>query len=295
MAFRDWLTADGTFLPFYPWFSAAGDKFIEHGHRVLAMLAGVLTIGLAAVCWRCEPRRWVRWYSLALVGGVLVQGVLGGMRVLLDERVLALLHGCTGPLFFAAAAGMAAVTSRRWTEQAENETTAPLGHSLLRLAVITAGLAYLQLVVGTVVRHSPHLLSESAAAIFQTAVYFHLVLAAAVLLQTVWLAIACWRGGTCVGGSWALVGLLWLQLLLGAGSWVVKYGMPGWTRPLIGETGHFNRASDVASAAIVAGHGAVGALIVAVCVGIALHVGRRTSLRTIRRRSVTTSMAGALG
>ena len=32
---------------------------------------------------------------------VIFQGVLGGMRVLLDERTLAMLHGCTGPLFFA--------------------------------------------------------------------------------------------------------------------------------------------------------------------------------------------------
>ena len=32
---------------------------------------------------------------------MIFQGVLGGMRVLLDERTLAMLHGCTGPLFFA--------------------------------------------------------------------------------------------------------------------------------------------------------------------------------------------------
>jgi hypothetical protein len=88
---------------------------------------------------------------------------------------------------------------------------------------------------------------------------------------------------------------LCFQVLLGAASWVVKYGMPGWTRPLIGETGHFNRASDAASAAIVAGHGAVGALIVAICVVIALDVGRRTSLPKARRRGVTNFMAGALG
>jgi len=35
MAFRDWITSDGYFMPFYPWLSSAGDKFVEHGHRLL--------------------------------------------------------------------------------------------------------------------------------------------------------------------------------------------------------------------------------------------------------------------
>jgi cytochrome c oxidase assembly protein subunit 15 len=294
MAFRDWLTSDGVFMPAYPWLSSAGDKFIEHGHRLLAMLTGVLTIGLVVVCWRCEPRRWVRWYSLALLAGVLAQGVLGGMRVLLDERVLALIHGCTGPLFFAAAAGMVAVTSRRWIDATPANEPSARDHGLLRLAMLTAATAYLQLVVGAVVRHSPHMLGDRAAVIFQTAVYFHIVLAAVVMLQVVWLAVACLRRRACVGGSLGLVALLVAQVLLGASSWVVKYGMPAWTRQLIGETGHFNRESDLGSAAIVAGHGAIGALIVACCVVIALHIGRRVGLHTRAHRAAPRNIAGVL-
>jgi heme a synthase len=294
MAFRDWLTSDGVFLPVYPWLSSAGDKFIEHGHRLLAMLAGVLTIALVVVCWRCEPRRWVRWYSLALLAGVLAQGVLGGMRVLLDERVLALIHGCTGPLFFAAAAGMVAVTSRRWIEAAPINEPTGRAQGLLQWAMLTAATAYLQLVVGAVVRHSPHMLSDRAAAIFQTAVYFHIVLAAVVTLQVAWLAVACLRSRVCVGSSLGLAALLFVQILLGASSWVVKYGMPAWTRPLIGETSHFNRESDLASAAIVAGHGAVGALIVACCVVIALQIGRRVGLHARPHRAAPPRIAGVL-
>ena len=36
------------------------------------------------------------------------------MRVLLDERTLAMLHGCTGPLFFALTVAMVVFTSKSW-------------------------------------------------------------------------------------------------------------------------------------------------------------------------------------
>lgn len=299
MAFRDWLTSDGVFMPAYPWLSSAGDKFIEHGHRLLAMATGILTIAVVIVCFRCEPRRWVRFYSLGLLGGVLAQGVLGGMRVLLDERVLALLHGCIGPLFFAAAAGMAAVTSRRWAEAQPTNSANLVGNSvagnrkLARLAVLTASLAYLQLVLGAIVRHSPFMLGDGAATIFQVAVYFHVLLAFAVTFHVLALAVRCVRGRLCVGSAIALGGLIVGQLLLGASSWIVKYGMPAWATQIIGETGHFNRESDLASATVLAAHGAVGALIVAGSVAIALHACRRISRTSSAAAASAPRLTGA--
>jgi cytochrome c oxidase assembly protein subunit 15 len=292
MAFRDWLTSDGVFMPAYPWLSSAGDKFIEHGHRLLGMLAGVLSIALVVVVWRCEPRRWVRGYSLGLLAGVVGQGILGGLRVLLDERLLALVHGCVGPLFFVATVGMATVTSRRWTAAAADDR--PVAPTLVRLALLTAALAYLQLVLGAIVRHSPHLLSDNAAAIFQTATYFHVFMAAAVTFHLFWLAGRCWQAGVCVRFSGGLALLVVVQVLLGAGSWVVKYGMPSWATQLIGETGHFNRAADLASASILAAHGAVGSLIVALAAGIALSVGRRVRLAAPTPSAAPTRMRRAL-
>lgn len=272
MAFRDWLTSDGVFMTFYPWLSSAGDKFIEHGHRLLGQLAGLLTIAVVVVSFRCERRAWVRYYALGLLAGVVGQGILGGMRVTMDARMLALVHGCVGPAFFVGTAGLVAVTSRAWLAPSSG---APAPGGLFRLALLTAALAYAQLVVGAVVRHSPHLLSESAAAIFRVGVYFHLLLAAAVAVHILWLAARCVRTRVCRGAAVGLALLLVAQLLLGVSSWVVKYGMPGWATRLIGETGHFNRASDLASATILAGHGAVGSLIVALAATIALHAGRR--------------------
>jgi cytochrome c oxidase assembly protein subunit 15 len=295
MAFKDWLTSDGVFMPLYPWLSSAGDKFIEHGHRLLGMLAGLLTIALLVSLYIAEPRRWVRRFGVALLLGVIAQGILGGMRVVLDERMLALIHGCTGPLFFAAAAAMVAVTSRSWSEPATSPAACSLASpKLLRLAVLTALLAYLQLVVGAIVRHSPLMLTEGAASIFQIAVYFHVILAAVVTFHVLLLAYKCFwsRVSRKLSGSLAL--LIGVQLLLGVSTWMLKYGMPQWATGIIGETGHFNRATGTASAAIVTAHGAVGALIVALCVVLALQVARQLGVASPARRPKGVHLAGVI-
>jgi cytochrome c oxidase assembly protein subunit 15 len=240
---------------------------------MIAQAVGLLTIGLVIVCYRCEPRRWVRHYSLWLLAGVVGQGVLGGMRVVLVERLLALVHGCVGPLFFAATAGMAAVTSRRWSDAATNDTLA--NRKLARLATLTAALAYGQLVLGAIVRHSQYLLSDNAGTIFRVAVYFPIAMAAAVTFHVLWLAVKCVRAKLCTGMASLLGSLIVVQLLLGASSWIVKFGAPGWFTQLFGETGHINRDSSLLSATILAAHGAVGALMVAGSVVVALHGWRR--------------------
>ena len=74
------------------------------------------------VTWRCESRRWVQVRGLGALALVAFQGVLGGLRVLLDDRQIAQLHGIVGPTFFAYAVFFAAITSRWW--QAARSPTA---------------------------------------------------------------------------------------------------------------------------------------------------------------------------
>ena len=156
MAVPDWPTTYG-YNPFlYPlqtWFNGPRDIFYEHSHRLLGALIGMVTIRFG-----CD--------DLVLLSGgdgcfghgrgalalVIVQGVLGGMRVTLDERTLAQVHGCVGPLFFALAVatcdvhfGMVDKCGRRGPidmPAACSDWRSP------RLAI-----AYLQLVLGTFVRH----------------------------------------------------------------------------------------------------------------------------------------------
>ena len=282
MAFRDWLTSDGTFFLIYNWFAAEGEKFIEHGHRLLGSLAGFLAIGLVVVTLRSDPRGWVKKLSIALLAAVILQGVLGGARVAFDLRSLALVHGCTGPLFFAMTAAMVLFTSRWWWD-AEPLAESPLVESkrdllarkTFRLAVLCACLAYAQLVVGAVVRHSPDLLAESTATLFQVAVYFHLLLAIFLLGHITLLAARCLRSQLERTHGLLLLALVGVQILLGLSTWLVKYGMPLWTMQMFGELTFVNRKADLLSSSIITGHMAAGSLIFVLSSLIVLRLGRQ--------------------
>jgi heme a synthase len=274
MAFKDWLTSDGYFMLFYPWFDSEGDKFIEHGHRLLGAAAGFLSIALMSVCLRCEARRWVRRFSLAILAGVILQGVLGGMRIVFNERMIALIHGCTGPAFFALCVCMVVVTSCWWQEAPRIEAN-PRARKLLRLAVFTTALAYMQLVAGAVVRHSPRFTNDSAAIIFQAAVYFHLLLATAIVVHALLLLWQSQRNWIERGRSIILFSLVTMQILLGASTWLIKYGMPGWASAAFGDPQFVNTADDALQAGIVTAHVAVGSLILVTSLAIALRVARQ--------------------
>jgi len=280
MAFRDWLTSDGHFMPFYPWLSSAGDKFVEHGHRLLGMTAGILSIALVIVSWLSEPRSWVRKFSLLILAGVILQGVIGGMRVVLDQRTLALIHGCTGPLFFGMCAAMVVFTSS-WWQNVSVKAESDGGRKVLRLAVLCTGMAYAQLVVGAVVRHSPYMLSETASAIFQSAVYLHVLLALLIVGHVLLLAWRCFKNKTQVAGAIGLLALIVAQVSLGAGTWFVKYGIPQWATSLLGERAFVNREADFLQAAIITSHVAVGSLILVTALVISMRLARQMGVGVV--------------
>lgn len=296
MAVPDWPSTYGYNLFLYPWQSwLAGpwDLFVEHGHRLLASAVGMLTIGLVVVLWRNEPRRWVRglgWVALALV---IFQGVLGGMRVLLDERTLAMLHGCTGPLFFALTAAMVVFTSKSWQRGAVDCASGnsmtngehrrsqwhPLHHPMAghvrRLAVATALLVYLQIVFGAVLRHVP-VVSEPAT--FLLAVRFHLVMAAVLTLHVIALTWSVTRHARqvqlLVGGAWTLSALLLVQLALGCATWVARFSVPTWAAAWWPSGAFAIQADGWMQTHIITAHVAVGSLLLATAVVVALSAVR---------------------
>jgi len=281
MAFRDWMTSDGHFMLWYPWLSAAGDKFVEHGHRLLGAAVGFLSIVLVIVTWRCETRRWVRWMSLAILAGVISQGVLGGLRVVFDERSLALIHGCTGPMFFSLCVAMVVFTSQ-WWKDAGSQTKKKQPTLILRLAIVCTCLAFAQLVIGAIVRHSPRLTGALAPSLFQTAVYFHLLLALLVAANGLLLAWRCLKSGLQVRGGLCLIMLIVVQVMLGAGTWVVKYGVPLWATTWLGEMKFVNTEADLLQSLIITSHVAVGSLILAIALAISLRLARQLRIRVPR-------------
>ena len=120
MAVPDWPNTYGYNMFLYPWqswFWGPWDIFVEHGHRMFGAAVGLMAIGLVLAAWLGRARASVRFASFGVLALVCFQGALGGMRVLLDERTLARLHGCVGPLCFAAAVAVATVTSSWWSNR----------------------------------------------------------------------------------------------------------------------------------------------------------------------------------
>jgi cytochrome c oxidase assembly protein subunit 15 len=279
MAVPDWPNTYGYNLFLYPWKSwitGPWSLFLEHGHRLIGATVGMLTIGLLIVLWRKDERRWMRWLGLAALVLVVFQGILGGMRVRFDERTLAMLHGCTGPLFFAVTSAMVVFTSRRWRDGPGKD--APLPSSVApirRLAAATCVLVYLQILIGAVLRHVPVAAEPGT---FALAVRFHLFLAAIVTLHAaglVWLLISRARRIKPLAGLAATLAVLVItQLALGAGTWIVKFSVPAWASSLISTGNAAIQDGGWLQTHVITAHVAVGSLLLITSLAIALYTQR---------------------
>src|SRR3989442_9992459 len=97
LAVPDWPSTFGHNMFLFPWSRMVGGVFYEHSHRLAGALVGLLTVALAAALWREGGR--LRQLGLVAVAVVLAQGVLGGLRVVLLQDTLAIVHGSLAPAF----------------------------------------------------------------------------------------------------------------------------------------------------------------------------------------------------
>ena len=230
MAFLDWPLSNGSVNP--PGWLTEIDKFAEHSHRLAAAGFGLLCVALAVAHRLREPRAAVRRAAYALLGLVVFQGVLGGLRVLLDRlnvggegnfkaAAFAVGHAVNAQLTLALLAFVALAHSAAWRRA---DPRAPA--SLLRVGIVAACLVLAVIVVGAVMRqgHFTAWVSAPADGLFVPSIgegavwwvnFLHrggaLLAGAAVLFFAVRLAR---RGFPLL--RWAtLVGLVFLQVLLG--------------------------------------------------------------------------------
>ncbi len=280
MAVPDWPNTYGYNLFLYPWqtwIHGPWGLFIEHAHRLLGALVGMIAIALVASAWWCQRRVLVRVLSVAALAGVIFQGVLGGLRVIENEVQLAKIHGCVGPAFFALAVAVAVVTSERWRSGAAQNRDRLA--KVERYAVLTTLLAYCQLVLGSQLRHLP---VGAAPGDFRIALVFHLGVAAALLVHVGLLAAEVLRTQraerSLVRPTTALVALVLVEIGLGAGTWVLKYGWPSWFDGFGFAAGYTIVADSRQQAWTTTAHVATGSLILAASLLVALR-----SVRFARR------------
>ncbi len=299
MAVPDWPNTYGYNLFLYPWqtwLAGPWDLFVEHGHRMLASTVGMITIGLLVVLVRAERRIWVRGLGFVALGLVIFQGVLGGMRVLLDERTLAMLHGMTGPLFFGLTVALVVVTSLKWSTGAADSRTINRGSSQIRsLATVTAVLVYLQIVVGAVLRHVP---IDAQPSTFMLAVKFHLFLAAVLTLHIALLAALVLTRARQVRPlgrlAWMLAGLVTIQLVLGMATWIEKYAVPSWASGWVSHSNVVIQDGGWLQTHIITAHVATGSAMLGATIALALYAHRLLMGTTALRQVGKTRMEVAV-
>ncbi len=153
MAVPDWPNTFGDNLFFFPISGWVGGIFYEHTHRLVASGVGLLTTILAAWLWLKDSRRWLRWLGVAAFLSVVLQGVLGGLRVVLIKDELGIVHATLAQLFFVLTSSIALFTSRWWPNV---QCAPPAGagqNRLHRWFLLTTLLVLVQLMLGAAMRH----------------------------------------------------------------------------------------------------------------------------------------------
>ncbi len=159
MAFPDWPLSNGSVNP-HGWLTEV-DKFAEHSHRLSGTMMGLITLGLAFWLHRRDARAWVRRLGWWALGIVVVQGVIGGLRVQLNAihvpgfemtlgEMLRIPHGVLAQVYVCLLFAIAAGVSRPWVNNALGST----GTRVRRLGWWCVVLLLLQLVVAVTMRHN---------------------------------------------------------------------------------------------------------------------------------------------
>ena len=268
LAVPDWPTTFGYNMFLYPLSEMVGGILYEHSHRLMGSLVGLLTITLFVMLLLIDTRRWLKWLGLVALIAVIIQGVLGGLRVTELSITLAILHACLAQAFFALLCGISWFTSSKWstyTIQTETVDNSQNTKRLQRLSLLTTCLIFIQLIFGALLRHIGSKLSSTF--LLYLLIGFHILFALLITLH-IFLFIRRFFSVTSesqeISGRLPLVllGLVAIQIILGIGAYLTRL-------TVIGET-----ISTVLTDLITTTHVAVGALMLVSSVVITLMLFR---------------------
>lgn len=249
----DWPT---TFGSIYKMPHMVGGVKFEHGHRMVAEFVGLLTIILAIWTWRSEKRRWMRYLGLGALATVVTQGILGGITVLFYlPPAVSTAHAAVAQTFFCIAVSIALFTGQQWVEEqprVEFDSSRP---SLITLTLLSIFVLYVQLILGGMFRH--HGMSW----------WPHVANAAIVAFVLAWTAIRAISTYSQIDAvkkpAILLLGLLIAQLCLGFLAFLTRVA---W--------GHDAAQPELPMVISTVAHVAVGALLLATAVVLAIQVWR---------------------
>src|SRR5688572_30813109 len=238
-------TGTGDTIPTWPksWGKMSVGWPVEWAHRAAAGVVAVLVAVLAIWLHYLESRPWVRRIGWIALGAVLLQALIGGLRIHTVAPVpVAIVHACFGQLVFCAMVAIALFVSGAWSNTPLDEAAS----SARRVGSVATLFAFLQLVAGAVTRHTGAVL------------IVHLVGAGLVLL-TASLFASRLMMTPLRKGAHVLLALLGIQMILGVATWVIKAG--GFIR---------SHESSVVQISTISSHVAVGAALLATSLAVTL-------------------------
>jgi cytochrome c oxidase assembly protein subunit 15 len=262
----DWPTSFHHWPVTYGYFTVplVGGIRWEHGHRILAQFIGLLTIVLAIWTSKVDRRPWMRKLGWTALATVIAQGVLGGITVLhfLPPSVSAA-HATLGQTFFCLIVALWLLTGRTWVQDPRMQlpTKRP---SLPWLATAAAACVYVQLILGAAFRHHGIKLLP------------HIISAAVVTFVLLWTVVRVLSEYALVEQlrrpALMLLALLMVQLTLGFGAWLTRV-----------EWGREAPQPGMAMVYATVAHVAVGALLLATTVVLAIQAWRHVAIPTAER------------
>ncbi len=175
LAVPDWPTSFEANMFLLPLSRMTGSAvYYEHAHRLFGSLVGLCTIGLAVYLWFVDGRRWLKSLLLIAVVAVIIQGIMGGLRVTLahtgtdgvliagpehetlSSTILRVVHGVFGQVFLGLMTIIALATTRTW--QRADRFDAPGASVDRKLGGVTMIALLVQLTLGAILRHTQAML-----------------------------------------------------------------------------------------------------------------------------------------
>jgi cytochrome c oxidase assembly protein subunit 15 len=153
LAVPDWPTTFGYNMFLFPVSKWVRGIFFEHTHRLIASAVGFMTIILAVWIWRGDNRRWLRNLGFAALGAVILQGVLGGLRVTLLKDEIGIFHACLAQAYLGMLVVITLATSQLWRRISVGHSSSAAVRTLARVTICTTIVIYLQLGLGATMRH----------------------------------------------------------------------------------------------------------------------------------------------
>ncbi|HXM67808.1 MAG TPA: COX15/CtaA family protein [Candidatus Acidoferrum sp.] len=258
----DWPTSFG-YLVKVPHF--VGGVRYEWSHRMVAGTLVSLTLAIAIWTLLVEKRRWLRWLAVGAFWTVIAQAILGGLTVLFFQPpAVSTAHATVAQTFFCIAVAIALFTGRKWVEEQPQVEFDHRRPSLMTLTWLSIFVLYVQLILGGMFRHHgmswwPHVLNA--------------VIVSFVLSWTAIRAISVYSNVDAVRRpAIIMLSLLIAQLCLGFTAFLTRVA---WGTSAV--------QPELPMVAATVAHVAVGALLLATTVVLAIQVWRHVPVAFAER------------